>query len=70
MADSYAHFTVRGIESADEVGTLESDIQALDGVQLADVDPDSGETEVRYGEEKLSEERIESAVREAGYEVD
>lgn len=70
MGDSYANFTIRGIESGAEVGPIEDALQDLDGVQMVTIDPESGETEVRYGEELLSAERIRSTVRDAGYEVD
>ena len=70
MSDSYLNFTIRGVESEDEVRTITDELQKLEGVQMVDIDAESGRTEVRYGEELLSEEEIKSAARDAGYEVE
>lgn len=70
MADSEVTFLVRGVESGDDARAVEDELRELRGVQMAEVDPESGRAEVRYGEELLSEERIETAIRDAGYEVD
>lgn len=70
MSDSTTNFAIPGIESEDELENVRGTLHELDGVQMVNVDPESGETEVRYGEELLSEERIRSTVRDAGYEVD
>ena len=69
MADSYTNFTVRGIDSEDEVREIDDELRNLEGVQMADVDHESGRVEVRYGEELISEEEIKSTVRDVGYEV-
>lgn len=70
MAENSSEFTVRGIESADEAEDIESELEALDGVMGADVDPESGDTEVRVDVDVLSEERTEITVREMGYELE
>lgn len=70
MSDSYAEFTVRGVSSEDDVQTITDELQELEGVQMVEVDVESGHAEVRYGESLLSEVDIESAVRDAGYEVE
>lgn len=70
VANSRAKFSVGGVESAADADGIKDELGDLDGVQLADVDPDTGEAEVRYGEELISEEEIESTVRELGYEVE
>lgn len=69
MADSYTNFTVRGIDSEDEVREIDDELRKLEGVQMADIDHESGRVEVRYGEELISEEEIKSTVRDVGYEV-
>lgn len=70
MAENSSEFTVRGIESADEAEDIENELEALDGVMGADVDPESGDTEVRVDVDVLSEERTEITVREMGYELE
>ena len=70
MADSQVDFTVSGIESADDGRAIKEELRNIRGVQMVEVDRESGRVEVRYGEELLSEERIKSAVRDIGYEVD
>jgi copper chaperone CopZ len=69
MAENSSEFTVRGIESADEAENIENELEALDGVMGADVDPENGDTEVRVDVDVLSEERTEITVREMGYEL-
>lgn len=70
MANSRTNFTVDGIESEDEARKINDELLELEGVQMANIDRESGRIEVRYGEELLSEERIKSTVRDAGYEVE
>ena len=70
MADSDAEFTVRGVESADDEREIDDALGRVEGVQMVTIDSESGRVEVRYGEELVSEERIRSAVRDAGYEVE
>lgn len=70
MSDSRARFAVPDAESEDDADAIEGALSELRGVQAASVDPGSGDVEVRYGEELLSEEEIRSTVREAGYEVE
>lgn len=70
MADSRLTVTVQGVESDDDVRTLTDELEAMEGVQMADVNAASGHTEVRYGEELLSAEAIKTTIRDAGYEVE
>lgn len=70
MANTRTNFTVDGIESEDEARKINDELLELEGVQMANIDRESGRIEVRYGEELLSEERIKSTVRDAGYEVE
>jgi copper chaperone CopZ len=70
MPDSYAEFTVRGVSSEEDVQTITDELQELEGVQMVEIDVESGRAEARYGESLLSEVDIESAVAEAGYEVE
>lgn len=69
MAENTAEFTVRGIES-DEVETVEAELEEIDGIMGAEIDRRSGEAEIRYDYDLLSEERIETTVREMGYEIE
>lgn len=70
MADSYVTFTVHGIESEDEVESFKDELQEVKGIQIVDINSESDEVEVGYGEELLSEEQIKSQVREMGYEAE
>ena len=70
MADSRTGFTVSEVESEDEAEKIEDELRELQGVQMAVVDYESGDTEVRYGEELLSEEEIKSAVQDMGYRAE
>ena len=69
MASSYTDFTVHTIESEDEARTLEDELEDQRGIQLVEIDHESGHVEARYTEELLSEERIKSRVRDSGYEL-
>lgn len=69
MAENTAEFTVRGIESSDDVGAVESELAELEGVMGTVIDEDSGEAEIDFDYDLLSAERIEITVEEAGYEV-
>ena len=68
MANSRTTFTVADVESGADEDEIEAALQEREGVQLVDVE--RGEVTVRYGEELISEEEIESVVRELGYEVE
>ena len=70
MSDSFVSFDVGGIESEDDAQRLKDELQELDGVQMTTVEADGDRVEVRYGEELLSEERIKSKVRDAGFTVE
>ena len=70
MADSRATFTVAGVESADDAEEIEDALKEREGVQMVEIDTETGETEVRHGEELISAAEIESTVRELGYDVD
>lgn len=69
MAESRATFTVRELDDGD-AEDVENELAAINGVMGASVDPDTGETEVRYDVDILAEERIEITVEEMGYEVE
>lgn len=70
MAENTALFTVLGVESESDARSIESHLEGLDGVMGATVDPETGETEVRYDYDLLAEERVKRAVREFGYELE
>jgi copper chaperone CopZ len=70
VANSRASFTVRGVESSADADEIEADLRDREGVQLVDIDPETGETEVRHGEELISGAEIRGAVADLGYEVD
>lgn len=70
MANSRVSFTVTDAGSSDDAGDIEDTLRDKEGVQLVDIDPETGETEVRHGEELISGEEIRSTVAELGYEVE
>lgn len=70
MANSRAMFTVAGLDSAADGEEIEDELREREGVQLVDVEPGTGEVEVRHGEELISGEQIKSAIEELGYEVE
>lgn len=70
MAENTAAFTVRGIESEDEAETVESELEGIEGIMGAQIDGASGEAEIRFDYDLLSEERIESTVRDMGYDLE
>lgn len=70
MADSFVEFTVRGLETEDEADEITDELRSLDGVQMVEIETESGRAEVRYGEELLSEEDVKGTVRELGYDVE
>lgn len=69
MAVSNAEFTVRGIESSNDVQAIESELSELEGVMGTEIDEETGEAEIEFDHDIQSEERIEITVEEAGYEV-
>jgi copper chaperone CopZ len=69
MAQNEATFTVRGIESEEDARSIEDELGELEGVLGARIER-SGEAEVKYDYDILSEERVEITVREMGYEVE
>ena len=69
MAENNAKFTVRGIESEDDMREIEDELAGVDGVMGTEIEQ-SGDAEVKYDYDQLSEERIKITVREMGYEVE
>ncbi|WP_336364194.1 heavy-metal-associated domain-containing protein [Halalkalicoccus salilacus] len=69
MAENNAEFTVPGIESEDDVRDIEDELSGVDGVMGTEIEQ-SGEANVKYDHDILSEERIKITVREMGYEVE
>jgi copper chaperone CopZ len=69
IAENNVTFTVQGVESEDDVREIEEGLADVDGVMGAEIDR-SGDAEVKYDYDLLSEERIKITVREMGYEVE
>lgn len=70
MAQSTALFTVQGVDSEDDTQSITDELGELDGVMGVDIDPQSGDMEVKYDEDVLAEERVKITVREIGYDVE
>lgn len=69
MAQSTAVFTILGIDSEDDLQAIDDKLRELNGVMGVNVDQDSGDTEIKYDEDILAEERVKITVRELGYNV-
>lgn len=69
MAQSTAAFTVQGVNSEDDLQTIDNELRELDGVKEVNVDQESGDAEIKYDEDILAEERVKITVRELGYTV-
>lgn len=70
MAQSNVEFTVHDLDSEDDVGRIEDELEGEDGILGVEIDRESGRTEILYDNELLAEERIKRGVREMGYEVE
>lgn len=70
MAENRAEFTVRGLASEDDVREVRAELEAVDGVMAIEIDPETGEAKVDYDYDLIAEERIERALRDAGYELE
>jgi len=69
MAENKARFTIPEIESDADVAALRDELDDQSEILGVNVDPDSGEAEIRYDVDIVSEEEVEEMVRDAGYEV-
>jgi|AntDeeMinimDraft_5_1070356.scaffolds.fasta_scaffold22143_1 copper chaperone CopZ len=70
MANSRVRFTVAGVDSPDDAEEIEDALRDKEGVQLVDLNQETGESEVRHGEALISDEEILSTVEDLGYEVE
>lgn len=70
MAENEANFTVQGIKAEADARGIKDELEHLDGVMGAEVDPESGAAEVRYDVDILAEERVRRTVRDMGFEVE
>ena len=70
MAENYATFTVRGIESESDVRAIEDELGEVEGVMGTEIERESGDARIRYDVDLVSEERVKDAVRDAGFTVE
>jgi copper chaperone CopZ len=70
MANSRVRFTVAGVDSPDDAEEIEDALRDKEGVQLVDLNQETGESEVRHGEALISDVEILSTVEDLGYEVE
>jgi len=70
VANSRASFVVADAESGADRAEIEDALEDREGVQLVEFDPETGETEVRHGEELISGEEIRQTVEGLGYKVE
>lgn len=69
MAETKSTFTIAGVDADRDAERVTDELIDTDGVMGADVDPGSGQAEVRLDEDLISEEHVRDTVREMGYEV-
>jgi len=70
VANSRTRFVVADAESRPDREEIEDALEEREGVQLADLDLNSGRAEVRHGEALISDEEIRRTVEALGYEVE
>lgn len=69
MAESTTTFTIRTVGSESDARTIETELEAVDGVMEATVE-ESGSVEVRYDQDLISEKRPRSVIEGMGHEID
>ncbi len=60
---------VQGMSCVVCAASVKKALQAIDGVQEADIDLERREARVRYGEGKVSPERLVAAINQLGYKA-
>ena len=60
---------VEGMSCAHCKAAVEEELGKLPGVEYSNANPEKGTVEVRYDEEKATNDDLEGAVEEAGYSV-
>ena len=61
---------VRGLREAKETGRLEQAVERVGGVEAVSVDAEKELLAVSYEGDEAKLERIEQAIREAGFEIE
>lgn len=59
--------SVEGMSCGHCKAAVEEELNKLSGVEYSSADPNTGIVEVRYDEEKVTDDDLEGAVQEAGY---
>lgn len=60
---------VEGMSCGHCKAAVEGELNNLSGVEYSNADPNTGIVEVRYDEEKVTDDDLEGAVQEAGYAI-
>ncbi|GBD84896.1 copper chaperone CopZ [bacterium BMS3Abin02] len=63
-------FTVQGLHCTGCADTLGSALRNLDGVIRARVDYETGQMEVRFDPDRVSEDDVRERIRDSGFEPD
>jgi copper chaperone CopZ len=69
MAVGQASFVVQGIESEEDVATIEGELES-DAILEVVISSETGEANIKYDVDLLAEERIKIMIEELGYEID
>lgn len=70
MAENTADLVIHGLSSEKDAREIRDALDDVDGVMSMDIDPETGEAEVNYDYDLLSEEEVKRSVRERGFEVE
>ena len=70
MAENRAEFAIGGLSSESDAEEIRERLEDVDGVMSMELSSETGEANVRYDYDILSEEKIKETVRDAGYEVE
>lgn len=70
MAENTAEFVIQGLSSEDDAREIRESLDDVDGVMSMDIDPETGEANVNYDYDLISEEEVKRTVRELGFELE
>ena len=70
MSEHRADFVIGGLSSEEDAREIREELEEVDGVMSIELSSETGEADVRYDYDVLSEEKIKNTVRDTGYEVE
>lgn len=70
MAENTADFVIQELSSEEDAREIRAALDDVDGVMSMDINPETGEANVNYDYDLISEEEVERTVRELGFELE